>query len=123
MELTEEQRARLPKGVQSYIADLERTIAQLTKQVALAKEGPADSDTIADPGADMYRKGDVPRPLPRGTEVKFILGPGWGEQYEVQIKTKENGMRVLEVRGDRRTAMRTTSSNVVHFFSLPMEDV
>lgn len=121
-DITDERIAKLPQWARALIESMARSVAQQAQIIADLKDGPADSDTFVSPGAAVVQKGDVPMPLKRGTEIEFRLGDGWGEQLSVRARTLETGMRVLEVRGERRMAQRSMSSNVIHFFALPLED-
>lgn len=113
---------KLPLWAQEEFKRLQRIVEDQGHALADLKDGPAETDTIADPAAGMVRKGDTPMPLRPGTDVKFMIGAGWGEEFNVRVKTLENGKKVLEVSGERRMALRAMSSNVIHFFALPLED-
>ena len=78
---------RLPKWARNRIEDQDRKIAELTRQVNLLSEGPADSDVI------QHDYVYPPRPLGRGVIIRFLMADG---EY-IEVQHGKNGY--LELRG------------------------
>ena len=71
-----EKMARLPKWAQQRITVLEQNLARAHAKL---NAGPDDSDTFADP------YGEAQRPLGTGTRIDFVLRPGTGGSFHVNL--------------------------------------
>lgn len=93
--------ARLPRWAQDHIRALEDTLAAANERLAA---GPDDSDTFADPHADLV--GRAVRPLGKGVDVRFQVP---GQRYGFIVKVGADGG--LEVRGEYGMQMDLHAAN------------
>lgn len=106
---------KLPKWAQVRIRILERDVAALTARLS---EGPADSDTFADPHAG-YRGSAATIPLRRGELIEFRPYDDDDRTYFQARLVRDSDGVYLEVRTDDLGLLaEPKSSNVIHLWRL-----
>lgn len=86
--------ARQPQWIRHTLSQLRMRLDEAEKRIAELTEGPADSDTIADP------YGGYPQRLKRGTAIEFQVGTNhFGEPARVMVRVirDRNGRAVLDL--------------------------
>jgi hypothetical protein len=102
--------ARQPQWVRTTISQLRMRLGEAQRRIAELTDGPADSDTIADP------YGAYPLRLPRGETVEFHLGVGRnGEPMGLRVRVirYHGGRVVLDINANDTLLVLPRASNAI----------
>jgi hypothetical protein len=102
--------ARQPQWIRNTLDQLRMRLGEARRRVAELTDGPADSDTIADP------YGDFPQRLKRGESIEFHLGTArTGEPMTVRVRVirDRNGRAVLDINANDTLLVLPRASNAI----------
>lgn len=121
---TREQLAKLPKYAQEHIADLNRAIENQRRYINellgnFSEE--EESNTIADPFADLMGEYRAPRPLARDTTILFKTDDSLGSNMGIYANLTDRripGKCILELQASHGTLMMEARSANVFWLSI-----